>query len=64
MDNWNNAYLISLDDGLFVETGCTEMGAICLFDRFQEFANMFVVGLLKDLMVNPQTVFMGAVQRT
>lgn len=37
------------------------MGPICLFDRCQEFANMFVVGLLEDLMVNPQSVFIGAV---
>lgn len=39
------------------------MGPIWLFDGRQEFANMFVVGLLEDLMVNPQSVFIGAVRR-
>lgn len=39
------------------------MGPICLFDGCQEFTNVFVVGLLEDLMVNPQSVFIGAMHR-
>lgn len=42
-----------------METGCTELGPNCLFDGCQEFANMFVVGLREDPVVNPQSVFIG-----
>lgn len=36
------------------------MEPICLFEGCQEFANMFVVGLLDDMMVNPPSVFVKA----
>lgn len=40
-----------------LEAACAEKDPICLFEGCQEFANMFVVGLLDHPMVNPPSVF-------
>lgn len=45
-----------------LETACAVMDPICLFEGCQEFANMFVVGLLDHPMVNPASVFVRSVR--
>lgn len=51
-DYWNNGDLVLLDDGAFRDS--LRRNGSNLFEGCQEFANMFVVGLLDHPMVNLQ----------